>query len=236
MASRQEEKEARRRERLEQEERDRKAAARQRRLQLLGGGVLALGIIAAVVVVLLTGGGGGNGGGDGDGARVASGNLPDLPAQEETDVEAAAKAAGCELQHPSEEGRGHENREFTAADYKTNPPTSGTHFPQWAQDGIYDPGNEPGLGELVHTLEHGRINVQYRPGTSDADRKMLEAFVDENGGDHMLLYQNNSDMEYAVAATGWVQLLGCKEINDKTWDALRTFRDRYIDTGPEKVA
>ena len=52
----------------------------------------------------------------------------------------------------------------------------------------------------------------------------------------MLLYQNPTKMPYQVAATAWDQLLGCEELNDKTWDALRTFRDRYIDKAPEKVA
>jgi hypothetical protein len=234
MASRQEEKEARRRARLEQEEADRKAAARKRRVQLLGGGVLALGVIAAIVVVILTGGGSSSGS-DGD-ARQVSADLPTLPGQTETNIDAAAKAAGCELQHPADEGRGHEEKTFTAADYKTNPPTSGTHFPTWAQDGIYEPGNEPPLGELVHTLEHGRINVQYAPGTSKADRDKLEAFIADNGAYHMLLYQNPTNMPYKVAVTAWDQLLGCDEINNKTWDAFRTFRDRYIDKAPEKVA
>ena len=233
MASRHEEKEARRRARIEQEEAERKADSRRKRLQLLGGGVLGLGIVAAIVIVLLSGG---NGGSDAEGeARAVSGDLPTLPAQEETDVEVAAKAAGCKLEHPRNEGGGHEERAFTASDYKTNPPTSGTHFPEWAQDGIYEPGAEPPVGELVHTLEHGRINVQYAPGTPKADRDKLEAFVAENGGYHMLLYQNSTKMPYKVAATMWNQSLGCDEINDKTWDALRTFRDRYIDQGPEKV-
>jgi hypothetical protein len=233
MASRQEEKEVRRRARLEQEAADRKAAARQKRLQLLGGGVLGLGVIAAVVIVLLTGGG--SSAEDGD-VRAVAANLPTLPGQQETNIEAAVKAAGCELQHPADEGRGHENRAFTPADYKTNPPTSGTHFPAAAQDGIYDPGNEPELGELVHSLEHGRINVQYAPGTAKADRDRLEAFVAENGGYHMLLYQNPTKMPYKFAVTAWDQLLGCNELTDKTWDAFRTFRDRYVDKAPEKVA
>jgi hypothetical protein len=233
MASRQEEKEARRRARIEQEEAERKSASRRKRLQLLGGGVLGLGVIAAIVIVLLTGGTG-HSEDEGD-ARAVNANLPTLPGQEETDIEDAAKAAGCDLQHPADEGRGHETRTFAQSDYKTNPPTSGTHFPQWAADGIYDPGNEPELGELVHTLEHGRINVQYAPGTPQADRDKLEALVAENGGYHMLLYQNPTKMPYKVAATTWDQLLGCNELSDKTWDALRTFRDRYIDQGPEKV-
>jgi hypothetical protein len=233
MASRQEEKEARRRERLEQEERERKAAARRRRVQLLGGAVLGLGVIAAVVFVILSGGDHKKGSDD---ARQVASDLPTLPGQQETNIEAAAKAAGCKLEHPADEGRGHEEKTFTASDYKTNPPTSGTHFPQWAQDGIYDPGNEPALGELVHTLEHGRINIQYAPGTPKADRDKLEAFIADNGAYHMLLYQNPTKMPYKVAATAWDQLLGCDQLTDKTWDALRTFRDRYIDKAPEKVA
>jgi hypothetical protein len=234
MASRQEEKEARRKARLEQEAAERKTAARQKRLQLVGGGVLGLLVIAAIVVVL-AGGGGHKADKSGD-VRQASENGVTLPAPVITNVDTAAKTAGCKLEHPADEGRGHENKTFTPADYKSNPPTSGAHFPQWAQDGIYDPGNEPALGELVHTLEHGRIDVQYAPGTPKADRDKLEALVAENGGYHMLLFQNATKMPFKVAATAWDQMLGCPEINDKTWDALRTFRDRYIDKGPEKVA
>jgi hypothetical protein len=42
-------------------------------------------------------------------------------------------------------------------------------------------------------------------------------------------------MPYAVAATAWGQLLGCKTMTPKVYDALRTFRERYIDKGPEQV-
>ena len=34
-------------------------------------------------------------------------------------------------------------RSSAAADYKTNPPTSGNHFPDWYEDGIYAPGDTP---------------------------------------------------------------------------------------------
>jgi hypothetical protein len=42
-------------------------------------------------------------------------------------------------------------------------------------------------------------------------------------------------MKYAVAATTWGQLLGCPRMNDRVFDALRAFRERYIDQGPERV-
>ena len=84
-----------------------------------------------------------------------------LPAVAIERLDNAAQAAGCELRSPRNEGAAHESREFVAADYRSNPPTSGTHFPQWAADGVYEPGTTPPLGELVHALEHGRVQLQY---------------------------------------------------------------------------
>ena len=235
MASRQEEKEARRKERQELERKEAAAAARRKRLQLVGGGVLAIAAIAAVVIAIAAAAGGDD---EQEASAPASGAAAagKLPEQQTSDFEEAAKAAGCTLSNPQYEGAGHEEKDFKPSDYKTNPPTSGTHFPDWYDDGVYEPGTTPQLGMLVHTLEHGRINVQYAPGTTKADRDKLEAFIADNGGYHMLLYQNPTDMPFKVAVTAWDQMLGCNEISDKTWDAFRTFRDRYIDKAPEKVA
>jgi Protein of unknown function (DUF3105) len=161
---------------------------------------------------------------------------PKLPAQRTKNLAAAAKRAGCKLENPPDEGVLHEQREFTAADYRSNPPTSGTHYPDWYDDGIYAPGKTPNLGMLVHTLEHGRIDVQYAPGTPQATVELLKAFFKEqDGGYHMLLFQNTTGMKYAVAATAWDHLLGCPKMNGAVIDALRAFRARYIDKGPEVV-
>lgn len=231
MASRQEEKEARRRERLEQEEAERKSASRVKRLQMLFGGLLALLIVGGVIVVLVTGGGD-----DDTKVRKAASTGASLPEVKLTDEDEAAKAAGCKLANPVDEGRGHEDKTFTAADYKTNPPTSGTHFPTWAQDGIYTADNTPPLGQLVHTLEHGRIDVQYKPGTSADVVKQLEELLSESdGGRHMLLFQNPTEMDAEVAATAWDHSLTCPTMNDQVFDAIRAFRKAHIDRGPETV-
>jgi hypothetical protein len=236
VASRQEEKEARRRERLERERKEAAAAARRKRLQLVGGGVLAVAAIAAIVVALTAGLGGGD---DEQEASSPSSNAAaaaNLPPQETSDYEKAAKDAGCTLTNPEFEGQSHEEKDFKASDYKTNPPTSGTHFPEWYEDGVYEPGTTPSLGMLVHTLEHGRINVQYKPGTPKADVAKLEALLaEQNEGYHMLLYENTTGMDAQVAATAWTHSLTCPSMNDKVFDAIRTFRARYIDKGPETV-
>ena len=235
MASRQEQKEQARKERMELERKEAAAAARRKRVQMVFGGLLGLGVLAAVVVLAMSALGGDDETEAGTTQTTANGELPALPAQEESDFTKAAEKAGCTLLHPPSEGAGHEEKQFKPEDYKTNPPTSGSHFPTWYDDGVYAPGSVPDLGQLVHTLEHGRINVQYRPGTSEDVVQKLEAFLAETDGYHMLLYENTTDMEYEVAATAWLHSLGCPEYNDRVPDALRTFRQRYIDKGPETV-
>jgi Protein of unknown function (DUF3105) len=236
VSHRQEEKQRRREEREAREKAEKARAARRQRMQLALGGVVAVAAIA-VVVLLVTGTVGG--GGDGDDTAASppepASNVT-IPEQVIGDVNEAAKAAGCTLKHPEIEGQTHEERDFTAADYKANPPTSGNHFPTWADDGVYATGQVPQLGQLVHTLEHGRINVQYKPGTPSETVDQLTALLAEmEDGYHLLLYENPSEMDAQVAATTWGHSLTCPEMNDKVFDAIRTFRNEYIDTGPENV-
>lgn len=235
MSHRQEEKQRRREEREARERAEKARAASRRRLQLALGGLVAA--AAVVVVVLLVSGTLGGGGGDDETAAAApeAANVT-IPEQVIGDVKEAAKAAGCKLDHPAIEGAQHEERDFTAADFKTNPPTSGNHFPNWAEDGVYPAGSTPPLGELVHTLEHGRIDVQYKPGTPAETVDQLNALLaDMQDGYHLLLFENQTDMDAQVAATAWGHSLTCPEMNDKVFDAIRTFRTEYIDKGPEQV-
>ncbi len=235
MASRQEEKERKRQERLEREAAEARAASRRKRVRLVGSAVLGVAALAAVAIALVVGLGGDD---DPDGPKAppASTNAAaKLPPASETDLRAAAETAGCELTNPRYEGANHEERTFTASDYRTNPPTSGDHTPNWYEDGIYEPGTTPDLGQLVHTLEHGRIDVQYRPGTDAETVAQLEAFVGENEGYHMVMFENTTKMPYAVAATAWTHSLTCEQMRPEVFDALRTFRDEYLDKGPEKI-
>jgi hypothetical protein len=232
MASRQDEKDRRRRERLEREQAEQRAAARQSRMRLVFGGIAALVVAAVVVVVVLVAGGGG---GD-DGKGTSASTEVAIPAQKVTDLDAAAKAAGCTVLHAKYEGAGHDDKDFKPSDYKTNPPTSGAHNPVWYQDGVYAPGSTPKLGMLVHPLEHGRIEVQYKPGTPQRTVSQLETLLAQSdSGYHMLLFQNTTGMTAQVAATAWTQSLTCPQMNDGVFDAIRAFRTRYIDKGPEIV-
>jgi hypothetical protein len=235
VSSRQEEKERRRQERLEAEQAEARRASRRKRMQLAFGGLLALAAIAGIVVVVLVGTGGS--GGDGKPTRASdSTSTAKLPVQQVSDIKKAAADAGCTLNNPPFEGANHAQKDFKPSDYKTNPPTSGNHTPDWYQDGIYAPGDTPNLGKTVHPLEHGRIEIQYKPGTPKATVDQLEALLAENDdGYHMLLFENTTAMPSAVAATAWTHSVTCPKMNDKVFDAFRTFRARYIDKGPERV-
>jgi len=140
----------------------------------------------------------------------------------------AASAAGCVARDLPVEGRGHTTGDVR---YRTNPPTSGGHHPQAATDGAYE--IPPPLTRLVHSLEHGRIVMWYRPGDNRA-RDMLRRVGDEDGR-KMILVPNETDMPHKVAATAWGHLLGCPEINDDVPQAVREFRDAYRGKGPEAV-
>src|SRR4051794_26493331 len=232
MSSRQEEKERRRRERLEAEQAAQASAGRRRRLQFVFGGLLAVLVVAGVVALAA----GAIGGGSGSGPETASSKGVKLPAQQTADLkEAAAAAKGKGVNAPIE-GNTHETKDFKASDYKTNPPTSGNHNPKWYEDGIYNPGDTPRLGMIVHPLEHGRIELQYKPGTPKQTVDRLEALVaEQDNGYHMLMFQNTTKMPYAVAAAAWGHYVGCPTMNDKVFDALRSFHDSFIDKGPETV-
>jgi Protein of unknown function (DUF3105) len=230
MASRKEEKERRRRERLERERAQQREAQRKRLYGIVAGGVLALAAVGALVAAFAAGGGGDSSSGSSADASSAFDGAIDPPPQRISDLKQAAIAADCVLKNPPIEGRLHV-KDSTPVKYNTTPPTSGNHNPVPAADGVY--GKAPGVRHYVHTLEHGRVEIQYKPGTNPRRVKQLGGLFNEDPY-HMLMFPN-AKMPYRVAFTAWGHLAGCKKVDDATFDVLRAFRDRYRDTAPEQV-
>lgn len=232
MASRKEEKERLKAERLE---RERQAQSAERRKRLVGygaGGVLAAGVIVALLVVILAGGNGE--GASAGGAEPAGGSeYPEgsVPAQETTELQDAVKAADCRLRENESEGNEHVPPD-TQVEYDANPPNSGDHFAVPADDGAYT--EAPETGALIHSLEHGRIFMQFDPAAPESVKGDLKALYDEDPY-HMIIAPNDTDMPYEVAATTWTRTLACPEMNEQVFDAIRAFRDEYRDEGPEFV-
>jgi hypothetical protein len=234
MASRAEEKERRREERLAQEEAERKSTARTRRLQLAGGALLGVAAVVAIVLVV-SGGGSNSSAAGGPSPSAASGTGVKLPVLQEPDLTKAAAAAGCVVKSFPLYGRDHTT---ATVKYKTNPPTSGDHNPDPAEDGYY-PNGAPPPERYVHSLEHGRIELQWKPGTPKKVVDSLLAIFNEplkgKSGYHELLFQNNTGMPFQVAAASWQHYIGCPSWNPKVVDALRDYRVQYVDKGPEFI-
>lgn len=219
MSSRKEEKERLRREREDAERAATASERRRKRIAAVLGGVLLAAVAVVVVLAVVSG--------DDEGSNQTQGGNQAIPAKQISDVDEAAKAAGCKVSDHPDEGQGHSTADAT---YETNPPTSGTHDPQAAEDGVYpDP---PDVEQSVHALEHGRVNIQYRAGTPQNRINQLETLFNEDvlgePGHHTLLFENQTEMPHAVAATGWTHSLTCPQFNDKVFDAVRAFRQEMV--------
>lgn len=233
MASRKEEKERLRQERLEAEQAAAESAGQRRVLGLaIGGGLIAAAVAAVVVVVVAGGGDGGGDGGGGDrgGVQVDDRTGTKPPAVQVADLRKSARLAGCTVGTFPDEGRMHV-KPAKEVRYKTKPPTSGNHDPVPTEDGAYL--TTPEDRHFVHSLEHGRILIQYSPSLSKERQLRLKGLFDEDPG-HMLLFPNK-DMPFEVAATAWRHRLGCPKYNDRVFDAVRAFKDSYRDRGPEFI-
>jgi Protein of unknown function (DUF3105) len=148
------------------------------------------------------------------------------------DLEALAQEGGCELMLGlPDEGNTHLRPDEPAPTYETNPPTSGDHDPVPLADGAYLEPPDP--TQVVHSLEHGRVAVQYSPELPEADQLALKGLFDEDP-EGMLLFPN-PEMPYELAATAWTNLIACDAYSDEALAAIAAFRDRFRGKGPERV-
>jgi hypothetical protein len=232
MANRRQEERERLREAREEKEKTH-AGGERRRLMLAYGAAGLVGLLVIVGIVVAIASSGGDSGGDLSHINLESGSTngvePDdrqgtkPPALKVSNLKQAAKAADCDLRLKlKDEGHTHLATGTEAPDYKTNPPTSGNHVepPYQQADGAYS--EEPLPINFVHSLEHGRMEIQYSPELPESQQLELKGLWEELYGGTLLF--PNEEMSYAVAATTWTNLLGCKQWRGaKTLDAIRAF-------------
>jgi hypothetical protein len=250
MASRKEEKERLRQQRLAAE----RAAASTGRRRLLAGyvvaGILTAAVLAGLVAVIASGGSDGgidacgeahieNSGGTFRGLEPDCREGTSPPTIRFADLKISAEQAGCELRLDlPQEGRTHVPNS-TPVNYKTVPPTSGNHNPVPVDDGAYttpitdSPDQQTNVRSAVHALEHGRIEIQYRPSLPQDQQLALKGVFDEDPNG-MLLFPN-PDMPYDVAVTAWTNEVVCPTYNETVLDVIRNFRDTYLGNGPEQA-
>ena len=113
--------------------------------------------------------------------------------------------------------------------FSVNPPSGGIHQPSAAQPGDYSTGTVPPDGQLVHSNEHGYINIWYSPPVSDADLQALRGVQEAYAIDTLLVPR---PMDVPYAATTWGKRLLCDQLET---DSLLTFVKQYRNKGPERV-
>jgi hypothetical protein len=238
MASRKEEKERLRRER---EERERAAASAAQRKRLVGYGIagaLALAVIVVLAVFAL-----GSGSGEEGSEQQASLYPPDgaVAKPGETDVTKAADAAGCQVKEERAKSRDHVGNPNEQIPYSSNPPMTGRHYEIAAEDQAFT--EPPPDASVVHSLEHGRVDVWFKPDAPKKVRADLKATYDSEQGYQLLLIPR-AKMEYQMAATAWGRdpeplgtgyMLGCPRVDAQAMTALRAFIDEHRGNGPEPV-
>jgi hypothetical protein len=236
------------RERLRQarQEREKKQTGSERRRLMIGYGVaglVGLAVIAGIVAIVVSASNKNNGGeahivqatGSTNGIQPdeRSGTTP--PAPKVTNLQEAAKKADCDLRlNLPEEGHEHIPPTATTPEYKTNPPTSGNHVepPYQQADGAYK--EMPQEIDIVHSMEHGRMEIQYSPSLSGSAQLELVGLYDTMYGATLLF--PNDNMPYEVAATTWRNLLGCNEYKGAiTLDAIRDFGAKTWGSAREPV-
>jgi hypothetical protein len=231
VANRREEERERLREARQERESSQAKSEKRRLLAVYGGaGLVGLLVIGGIVAAIASSGGGGGGeahinqeSGSTNGVQPDERSGPAPAEVKVANLQQAAKQAGCDLRLKlKDEGHTHISRTAQTPNYKTDPPTSGNHVeaPYQQADGAYS--EMPGEIFMVHSLEHGRMQIQYDPELPEEDQLALKGLYDTMYGGTLLF--PNENMSYAVAATTWTNLLGCPEYKGAiTLDAIRDF-------------
>jgi hypothetical protein len=234
------------RERLRQarEEREKHQTGSEKRRLMIGYGVAGLvgiAVLVGIVMVIASAASKNDSGnahinqqsGSTNGIQPDTRSGTTVAAVKVTNLKQAAKKAGCDLRlRLPDEGRNHIPPTSATPEYKTNPPTSGNHVepPYQQADGAYK--ETPKELDIVHSLEHGRLEIQYSPDLPESAQLELVGIYDSMYGATLLF--PNDNMPYEVAATTWRNLIGCNEYKGAiTLDAIRAFGKQTWSKGPE---
>lgn len=114
--------------------------------------------------------------------------------------------------------------------YNSNPPSSGWHYGETAENKFY---YEPIADEyVVHNLEHGDIWIAYHPRVSEGLQEQLKKFLGPK-----IVITPREENEFDVALVAWGRVDAFNVENDTLPETrIRDFIKRYINKGPEKIS
>jgi len=125
-------------------------------------------------------------------------------------------------------GRNHVSVGAEHEEYNSNPPTSGSHYSQPANWGIYD---EPLPDErVIHNLEHGGIWISYK-NLDESSITELEDIQRKFPGRVILTPREENDSNIAIAS--WGRLMKLDSV-DK--DLIEIYIKKNTNRSPEQLA
>lgn len=127
-----------------------------------------------------------------------------------------------------DQGRSHISVGADHPPYNSNPPTSGWHWPQPAPWGSYD--EEQPDEQLIHNLEHGGVNVFYRPDLPKDQVDRLKDLVRPYRVKVILAPRAANDTP--IAMTSWGRILKLETFDEQR---ISTFVRNNRNRGPEFV-
>ncbi|MFQ5958308.1 MAG: DUF3105 domain-containing protein [Alphaproteobacteria bacterium] len=137
------------------------------------------------------------------------------------------EAALSAVVRPPNEGRGHLEPGQSVA-YRSDPPTSGVHDPDWIRPGVYDSVQR--RTKLVHALEHGLIVIYY-DAPDAAAWNALTAWADLFDAPWSgIVLAPKPGLGEELILTAWNRVFRLERFDA---DAAAAFIDAYRGRGPE---
>jgi len=131
------------------------------------------------------------------------------------------------VQEYPEEGREHVPA-GTDVNHSTNPPTSGGHYDDAADWGVYH--EEIPDEAAVHALEHGGIWITYNE-IDESTKNTLEDIAKENPASVLISPRAANDTKIAIVS--WQHMMKLETV-DKAF--IQKYINTYINKSPEKLA
>lgn len=125
------------------------------------------------------------------------------------------------------EGRSHVSAS-AQVEYKTNPPTSGSHLAQAINWGIYN--QEIDDKAALHSLEHGGIWISYKDLT-DGEIQQLQKIAQRNSQSVVLNPRAANDNRIVVAS--WGRMMKLENVDEAL---IQKYIDTFKNQSPEKLA
>lgn len=114
-------------------------------------------------------------------------------------------------------------------EYNSNPPTSGWHYAQPTNWGVYQ--EELNDENIIHSMEHGGIWLSYQPSIADETKEKLEAIGKKYSGSVVVSPRSANDALIALASWGRLEKLSSFDE-----ERIHEFIKRNKNKSPEPLA